>query len=141
MRPCDGSTHRYAKQCHQRGENRVWLSESFLVTDEVIEQLYGKPLVVIPKMPSLGLLLENPIFDSYSKRVETANEQKKIDPEHPDYRGPISFDRCAEDMQKFKERFIYSRMRESEEKLQMYGHVLLRRLVLLDLSLMGFDSL
>ena len=133
MRPCNGSTHRYAEQYYQRGENRVWLSESFLVTDEVIEQLYGKPLVVIPKMPSLGLLLENPIFDSYSKRVETANEQKGIDPEHPDYRGPISFDQCAEDMQKFKERFIYSRMRESEEKLQMYGHVLFRRFVLSDL--------
>ncbi|KAL5537125.1 PUS1 [Sanghuangporus sanghuang] len=86
----------------------------------IINALYGKALVTIPKMPSLGLLLENPIFDSYNKRVDAANEQKKLDPEHHDYRSAISFERHAEEMQKFKEEFIYNRMRENEEKLQVF---------------------
>ena len=71
-------------------------------------------------MPSLGLLLENPIFESYNNRVEKANEQKELEPSHPDYRAPIDFDRHTEEMQKFKEEFIYNRMREAEDKLQVY---------------------
>ncbi|KAL5531441.1 hypothetical protein ACEPAG_4318 [Sanghuangporus baumii] len=86
----------------------------------IINTLYGKVLVTIPKMPSLGLLLENPIFDSYNKRVDAANEEKKLDPEHYDYRNAISFERHAEEMQKFKEEFIYNRMRENEENLQVF---------------------
>ncbi|EJD07283.1 pseudouridine synthase [Fomitiporia mediterranea MF3/22] len=86
----------------------------------IINALFGPLNVVIPKMPSLGLLLENPIFESYSKRVETVNSQKKFDVEHTDYRAPIDFDKHAEEMQKFKEEHIYSRMRENEEKLQVF---------------------
>lgn len=71
-------------------------------------------------MPSLGLLLENPIFESYSKRVESVNEQKEFGPDHADYRAGINFDKHADDMQKFKEEFIYNRMRKAEEKLQVY---------------------
>lgn len=84
----------------------------------LIDALYGKQAVTIPKMPSLGLLLEHPIFESYSKRIATANE--KLDPSHPDYRYPIDFDSHKSEIEKFKEEHIYRRMRESEEKVEVF---------------------
>ena len=71
-------------------------------------------------MPSLGLLLEHPIFESYSKRIATANE--KLDPSHPDYRNPIDFDVHKAEIERFKEEHIYRRMRESEDKVEVYVH-------------------
>ncbi|PAV20156.1 pseudouridine synthase [Pyrrhoderma noxium] len=84
----------------------------------LIDSLYGKQSVTIPKMPSLGLLLEHPIFESYSKRIATANE--KLDPSHPDYRNPIDFDVHKAEIERFKEEHIYRRMRESEDKVEVF---------------------
>ena len=68
-------------------------------------------------MPSLGLLLEYPIFDSYNAKVATANAGlKESDAE---YRLPIDFERHREEIEKFKQEWIYSRMRMAEERLEM----------------------
>ena len=65
-------------------------------------------------MPSLGLLLENPIFDSYNERMKTVNE--KLTPEDKDCRPSIDFDMHADAIAKFKEEHIYSRMRDIEDR-------------------------
>jgi tRNA pseudouridine38-40 synthase len=64
-------------------------------------------------MPSLGLLLEHPIFESYNRKVEGVNE--KLSPEDPDFRPPINFDIYSEPIEKFKQTYIYDRMREIED--------------------------
>lgn len=70
-------------------------------------------------MPSLGLLLECPIFESYNARVATLNKQGSLKPTDAEFRGPVDFDAHAEEMLRFKEEFIYKRMRESEDKVQV----------------------
>lgn len=68
----------------------------------------------IPKMPALGLLLEEPLFGSYNERMETLNE--KLQPSDPDYRPAIDFDIHREKMNAFKEEYIYTNMREVEDR-------------------------
>lgn len=80
----------------------------------IIEELYGPRAVFIPKMPALGLLLEEPIFDSYNTRMAVINE--KLQPSDPDYRPPISFDNHREAINAFKQKFIYNNMREVEDR-------------------------
>jgi tRNA pseudouridine38-40 synthase len=86
----------------------------FLNTDIASPKLYGPRRVFVPKMPSLGLLLENPIFDSYNERMKTVNE--KLTPEDKDYRPSLDFAVHADAMTKFKEEHIYSRMRDIEDR-------------------------
>ena len=77
-------------------------------------QLYGHKTVFIPKMPALGLLLEEPLFDSYNERMTTLNEQ--LQPTDAEYRPVIDFDIHREKMNAFKEEYIYSNMREVEDR-------------------------
>lgn len=70
-------------------------------------------------MPSLGLLLEQPIFESYSKRVTDLNVSKGLSESHPDFRPAIEFDSHEEEIEKFKNEQIYSRMRASEERVEV----------------------
>jgi tRNA pseudouridine38-40 synthase len=65
-------------------------------------------------MPALGLLLEEPIFESYNNRMTTINE--KLQPSDPDYRPPISFNNHQEAINAFKQKFIYDNMREVEDR-------------------------
>ncbi|KAF8659853.1 hypothetical protein AX16_001738 [Volvariella volvacea WC 439] len=82
--------------------------------ESIIDELYTPPMVFIPKMPSLGLLLEEPIFESYNSKVGTFNE--KLQPTDPDYRPPIDFSIHAEKIQEFKQKFIYDNMRRVEDR-------------------------
>ena len=70
-------------------------------------------------MPSLGLLLECPVFESYNTRMQQQNRKADINPNDDAYRGPIDFEPHAEEMLRFKEEHIYTKMRESEEKAQV----------------------
>ena len=65
-------------------------------------------------MPSLGLLLEEPLFDSYNQRMTLINE--KFQPGDPDYRPLIDFGIHREKMNAFKDKFIYKNMREVEDR-------------------------
>ncbi|KAJ7181015.1 pseudouridine synthase [Mycena filopes] len=82
---------------------------------QIIDELYGPRAVIIPKMPALGLLLEQPIFDSYNTRVGHANV-KLPDAAHPDFRAPVDFNAHREKMEAFKQQYIYDNMRMVEER-------------------------
>ena len=64
-------------------------------------------------MPSLGLLLEGPIFDSYNSRMAVINE--KLEPSSPDYRPAINFEAHREAIDAFKQEWIYDNMRNIED--------------------------
>lgn len=65
-------------------------------------------------MPSLGLLLEYPIFGSYNSKVAAVND--KIGPTDPNYRPPIDFEIYREAIDKFKKEYIYNNMRAVEDR-------------------------
>jgi len=69
-------------------------------------------------MPALGLLLEEPLFESYNKRMATINE--KLKPTDPNYRPLIDFSQYQDKMEAFKEQFIYKNMREVEDRDGLY---------------------
>ncbi|KAI0640792.1 tRNA pseudouridine synthase [Trametes meyenii] len=81
---------------------------------QIIEELYGPRQVFIPKMPALGLLLEYPIFESYSRRVAGVNA--KLQPDDPEFRAPIDFEAHRAQLDDFKQNHIYSKMRSIEDQ-------------------------
>ena len=76
-----------------------------------IQESYGPVNMSIPKAPSLGLLLERPIFDSYNKRAK-GDLGKEI----------IDFDKYRKEIDEFKQREIYERMYRDEEKENVFGN-------------------
>jgi tRNA pseudouridine38-40 synthase len=68
-------------------------------------------------MPSLGLLLEHPIFESYNRKVESVNED--LSPEDAEFRPLIDFEIHREEIDKFRQTYIYERMREAEDRRAM----------------------
>lgn len=56
----------------------------------------------IPKAPALGLLLERPMYDAYNQRLERLG------------REAIKFDPYEEDIEKFKQKYIYDRIYSQE---------------------------
>lgn len=71
----------------------------------------GPDNISIPKAPSLGLLLERPVFDSYNKRAKDAFAKE-----------PIEFDKFKTEMDKFKQEQIYERMYREEEEENTFGN-------------------
>jgi tRNA pseudouridine38-40 synthase len=80
--------------------------------------MYKEESVFVPKMPALGLLLEQPLFESYNRRMVTVNGKKE--PSNPDYRPLIDFDMHREKMEEFKSKFIYHNMRQIEDRTALY---------------------
>ena len=80
-------------------------------------QMYGPRQVFVPKMPALGLLLEYPIFESYSKRMGGVNE--KLQPSDSEYRPSIDFEVHRAQLDDFKQHHIYSKMRSIEDQFGM----------------------
>ncbi|OTB17792.1 hypothetical protein K445DRAFT_315543 [Daldinia sp. EC12] len=70
-----------------------------------IDESYGPVRISIPKAPSLGLLLERPVFESYNKR---AREQYNL--------AELDFGNYEKEIQEFKDEHIYRRIFELEEK-------------------------
>lgn len=60
--------------------------------------------ISIPKAPSLGLLLERPVFDVYNEKLEEFG------------RARIEFSRYEKEMEEFKQREIYGRIFREEER-------------------------
>lgn len=73
-----------------------------------ITESYGREKMSIPKAPGLGLLLERPIFDSYNKRAQIDYGKEKID-----------FDKYKMEIEQFKQKEIYERMFQDEERENM----------------------
>jgi tRNA pseudouridine38-40 synthase len=71
----------------------------------IIKESYGPTRISIPKAPGLGLLLERPIFESYSKKAESAFD-----------REPLNFTKFEKEIDAFKQEQIYNRIYDTEEK-------------------------
>lgn len=75
-----------------------------------IQDTYTADRLSIPKAPSLGLLLERPVFDEYNKKLEEFG------------RARIDFGRYETELAAFKQREIYERIfREEERDNQFQG--------------------
>ncbi|KAI0840420.1 pseudouridine synthase [Hypoxylon sp. FL0890] len=70
-----------------------------------IKESYGATRISIPKAPSLGLLLERPVFENYNKR---ARDQYNL--------AELDFGNYEKEIQEFKDSQIYRRIFELEEK-------------------------
>jgi len=77
----------------------------------IIFDSYGADNISIPKAPSLGLLLERPVFDTYNRRAKTEFGKERLD-----------FDKYAEQMERFKQTEIYERMYRDEDKDNVFGN-------------------
>ncbi|KAI6164634.1 pseudouridine synthase [Pisolithus thermaeus] len=86
---------------------------------QIIDELYGPRMVMVPKMPALGLLLEYPIFESYNRRV-AANNEKLKDPSDADYRPEIDFEVHRKAIDDFKQKYIYDNMRNTEDRCGIF---------------------
>ncbi|KAI0166163.1 pseudouridine synthase [Xylariaceae sp. FL1272] len=72
---------------------------------ERFEETFSAARISIPKAPSLGLLLERPVFDAYNKRAtETLNLQ------------PLDFSKYETEIEEFKAEHIYNHIFQLEEK-------------------------
>ena len=69
-----------------------------------IQDSYMADRLSIPKAPSLGLLLERPVFEVYNEKLEEFGYNK------------IEFDRYEKEMEEFKQREIYERIFREEER-------------------------
>lgn len=74
-----------------------------------IVEAFGDMVISIPKAPSLGLLLERPVFDSYNKRAKSDLGREALD-----------FGKYETAMEEFKGREIYGRIYRDEEQSNMY---------------------
>ena len=72
--------------------------------EERLQDSFGKEKISIPKAPSLGLLLERPVFDEYNHKLEEFGWAK------------IDFERYRKEIEAFKQREIYERIFREEEK-------------------------
>lgn len=71
----------------------------------IMRESYGPTRISIPKAPGLGLLLERPVFESYSKKAESAFD-----------REPLNFTKFEKEIDEFKQKQIYNRIYDTEEK-------------------------
>ena len=69
-----------------------------------IQDSYMADRLSIPKAPSLGLLLQHPVFEVYNEKLEGFGYNK------------IDFSRYEKEMEEFKQREIYERIFREEEK-------------------------
>ena len=78
-------------------------------SDKIILDSYGPSNISIPKAPSLGLLLERPVFETYNEKAAKQYNKEKLD-----------FDKFKTEMDEFKQREIYDRIFREEEKDHQY---------------------
>ena len=74
----------------------------------------GPKRIHIPKAPPLGLLLEAPQFRTYNERIH--NDTNGITED----REPVDFECHAEEMQAFKTKHIYDKLRQEELETHVY---------------------
>lgn len=71
---------------------------------ERIKEAFGPKRINIPKAPSLGLLLERPVYDGYNSRLNTFGYE------------PINFDKFNEEIEAFKMKHIYDKIYYEEAR-------------------------
>ena len=75
----------------------------------LIPTTYTNVPLAVPKAPGVGLLLDHPVFESYNKKCQ----------QFPD-RDPVEFRGYEKEIDKFKEKFVYGRMFEEEERFGLF---------------------
>ena len=70
--------------------------------EERLQESYLPERISIPKAPSLGLLLERPVFDVYNEQLEKFGRER------------IDFGKYSTEMEEFKQREIYERIYHEE---------------------------
>jgi len=83
-------------------------------SSEVQSSYPGPKRIHIPKAPPLGLLLESPQFRTYNSRIETKMYGG------PDDRDKVEFTPYADQMNDFKVKHIYEKLREDELRTHVY---------------------
>lgn len=89
----------------------------------LIPEIFGPSKIHVPKAPALGLLLEQPIFENYNKKVAEANvlvenqvKRGKITVEQAENDGqkkdPVTYDDEATQtaVSEFKQKHVYDKM-------------------------------
>ncbi|KAI4089384.1 MAG: hypothetical protein LQ339_008553 [Xanthoria mediterranea] len=74
--------------------------------EERMNDSYGHEKLTVPKAPSLGLLLERPVFDSYNSKMRGDDVEGK---------GEVSFEKYEKEIEEFKQREIYERIFRDED--------------------------
>lgn len=69
---------------------------------ERIKEAFGPKRINIPKAPSLGLLLERPVYDGYNSRLGEFGYE------------PINFDKFNDEIEAFKMKYIYDKIYSEE---------------------------
>jgi len=95
----------------------------------LVNNAYTQTRVHVPKAPALGLLLEEPVFENYNKRIATANAKWKDvatpasketneDGEHAAnfLRDPIDFEKHKAAIDEFIMKYIYEAMQKTEDE-------------------------
>jgi tRNA pseudouridine38-40 synthase len=86
----------------------------------LLPETFGPKKIHIPKAPPLGLLLQSPVFKTYNDRIKymgnAGNQRKKgAAPAEGDVeRDPVDLSVHEEEMEAFKVKWIYERLRQDE---------------------------
>ncbi|KAF9205722.1 tRNA pseudouridine synthase 1 [Haplosporangium sp. Z 27] len=78
---------------------------------KLIPETFKANKINIPKAPSLGLLLERPMFGTYNRKVQGKNE-------------PLEFDPYTTEMEAFKEKYIYEGIIKEELEFNRFDEYL-----------------
>ncbi|KAF9296980.1 tRNA pseudouridine synthase 1 [Linnemannia elongata] len=78
---------------------------------KLIPETFKANKINIPKAPSLGLLLERPVFDTYNRKVK-------------DSHSPLDFTPYNETMEAFKEKYIYEGIIKEELEFNRFDEFL-----------------
>ncbi|ORY99674.1 pseudouridine synthase [Lobosporangium transversale] len=78
---------------------------------KLISETFKSNKINIPKAPSLGLLLERPLFDTYNRKFQGKHQ-------------PIVFDPFKEEMEAFKEKYIYEGIIKEELEFNRFDEYL-----------------
>lgn len=72
---------------------------------DLMRESYGPKRISIPKAPGLGLLLERPVFESYSRKAKASFDKE-----------PLNFSKYEKEIEDFKQKQIYNRIWDTEEQ-------------------------
>lgn len=74
-----------------------------------ISESFGPDKINIPKAPSLGLLLERPVYDGFNQRLNKLGHES------------LNFDKWEDQIQEFKNKYIYDKIYLEEKKENVFN--------------------
>ncbi|CAG8601242.1 9879_t:CDS:2 [Acaulospora colombiana] len=96
---------------------------------DIVSNLYEPDRIRVPNAPAAGLFLEEPVFETYNKKIAVANgkwkdaassgkKEHEDDSEHAQnfIREPLDYDKHKEKIEAFKNKHIYEVMQTTEKE-------------------------